>query len=763
MKFLDYVRLKLGCTLVLLVTGQVMTLAQSPKIDSLNRLIRQAKTDTARVNLANAKTSLLSQINIDSSISLGLQTIKQTQRIGYKRGEATARMHLSYNYSFKGNYALAKAHLKIAEALSFRDSIQLMKVYLSYGTTYGMQSRYDSSIAFLEKSKVMAQRVADSSSLRRIYMNMGIGYTMQSNLPQALDYLQKSLIIAENQHNVVAQAYSIVNIANTYKMMGIMQESKRMYQKGLQLAKQETLKAVELNAYANLADIYEELKDFHQAYESSIKSATMAREVGDEGMQATSLAKAAKLLARQKKFALAIPLIKQAMSIADGSHQPLNIFQVYANMGYILKEQNRCREAIVFYEKSFAVLKQTDIYDQQTGGSYQELATCYEQTGQPALALAAFRKSTAIIDSVRSKENVQKTTKLTMTYEFDKKQQIAKVEQQKQNVLAEARQRALVWGLGFVLLLAAVSFYANRTKQKANLRLQFQKREVEDQKKQLQSTLLELQQTQQELLQAEKLATIGKLTKGIVDRILNPLNYINNFSSTGQDMLRDMLAVIQKHQDTFSNDERDDVADSAAMLGQNLSKIHEHGQSTSRILQDMQKLLKEHSLALELTNFNAYLSKQIETAVHKAVSKYPDLPVQLDMQLAEVTLWVNLLPYEFSEVLDSLVDNACYSLAEKIHRVDRFEPKLDVNTQVVENQVQLQIRDNGRGIPGKEASQLFNPFFTTKPTAKGTGLGLYMSKDVVDYLHGQMRIESEVDEFTQVTILLPLQSELTTT
>lgn len=756
-------------TLFLLLAGGELVLAQTPKIDSLSRLIRQAKTDTARINLANAKTALLTQTNIDSSISLALKTIEQAKRINYKKGEADARMRLTYNYSFKGNYALAKANLKLAEALSLTDSTQLMRVYINYGTMYGMQSKYDSSLIFLEKSKAMAERLADSLALRRIYMNIGISYSMQSNLPQALQYLQKSLTIAENQHDMGSQAFSLVNIANTYKTMGKVKESVQTYQKGLKLAKQESFKNVELNAYANLADIYDEMHDTQKAYETAIKAANLAKEIGDDGMQATSLAKAAKMLANQKKFAQAAPLIKQATTIADASNQPLNIHQAYSNMGYILKLQNRCGEAIPFYEKSFAVLKETDIYDQQTGQSYEELAACYEQTGNFPKALATFRKATAIADSVRSKENVQKTTELTMTYAFDKKQQVTQIEQQKQNLLAQARQRALLWGLGFVLLLAAVSFYAYRTKQKANLLLQFQKQQLEtqklqleDQKKQLQTTLTELQQTQQELVQAEKMATMGKLTKGIVDRILNPLNYINNFSSTGQELLAEIQTVTQKHQAIFSADEQDELETSIGMLEQNLTKINEHGNSTARILQDMQKLLKERSASYVLTDFNAYLTQQMDTCLPKALANYPALPVQLDLQLAPQPLPVKLLPVEFSEVLASLVDNACYALAEKCRRIKGFEPRLDVSTAMIDDQVQLRVRDNGRGIPAKEIAQLFSPFFTTKPTAKGTGLGLYMSKDVVEHLQGQMRIDSVENEYTQVTILLPLKSTLLT-
>ncbi|WP_338874222.1 ATP-binding protein [Spirosoma sp. SC4-14] len=283
-------------------------------------------------------------------------------------------------------------------------------------------------------------------------------------------------------------------------------------------------------------------------------------------------------------------------------------------------------------------------------------------------------------------------------------------------------------------------------------------RQVHQRTAALEESLEELRRTQNQLIQAEKMATMGKLTKGIVDRILNPLNYVNNFSLNAQELLVDLQAVTQKHQATFSADDRDSLNDITSMLIQNLTKINEHGNSTARILQDMRKLLKERSSTLVLTDLNPYLRQHIDTALQKAMARYPALSVQLDLQLCPQVIPVHLLPVEFSEMLASLVDNTCYALAEKSRRLEEFEPRLEVSTEVVDEHVQLQVRDNGHGIPTREASQLFNPFFTTKPTAKGTGLGLFMSKDVVEYLQGQMQIESVEEQYTQVTILLPLRN-----
>lgn len=740
--------------------------AQTPKIDSLNRLISQATSDTARINLINKKISLLTDVNLDSAINLGQRNVAFARRIKYKQGEAFARLRLAHCYTFKGNYAAVKQNLTLAEATynALQDSAYVLKVYNAYGTMYGMQSKYDSAITFYEKSIGIAERNGYNAGLGNMYLNVGIAYDMLSNRPQALRFEQKALTLAEAKHSLHDQAFCLVNMANLYKGMGDLKAAEQRYQKAIKLAKAEGIKSIELYSYTNLADTYTSMGANQKAYEFAMKAAVLGKETGDDGIQASSLSTAAANLAAQHKFAEADKLNRQAMSIADGSQQPLNIHQSYSTMGSILKLQGKYAEAIPYYEKSFAVLKDADIYDSQTADNYAELSECYEKTGNYHRALDAYKTAAAITDSVRGKENIQKATEMTMNYEFEKKQQAVQAEQQKQEAIARARQLALLAGLMLMLLLALVLFYAYRTKQKANTLLEQQKEQLQEQKnllelqkEQLQTTLSELKSTQRQLVQAEKMATMGKLTKGIVDRILNPLNYINNFALAARELLHELTDLTQKNRDSMPQTDQEDLEDTTAMLGQNLEKINEHGSSTARILQDMKKLLKERSSNFVVTDINAFLEQHANASLQIAKKAHlPTLPVDLTFSLTTQPLEVNLLPHEFSQVLVSLIDNSCYSLQEKSRRMDGFVGKIDVRTDLADDHVRIQVKDNGRGMPAKELSQIFSPFFTTKPTAKGTGLGLFMSKEVIEYLQGQMSIDSIEGDGTVVTILLPL-------
>ncbi|MCE7060544.1 ATP-binding protein [Dyadobacter sp. CY343] len=272
----------------------------------------------------------------------------------------------------------------------------------------------------------------------------------------------------------------------------------------------------------------------------------------------------------------------------------------------------------------------------------------------------------------------------------------------------------------------------------------------------LENTLSNLKSTQEELIRQERLASVGSLTKGIVDRILNPLNYINNFSQSSGKLLKEITEVTDKHQDGLSEDEKDDLESGFEMLQKNLEKIYEHGNSTTRIVKDMQKLLKGKSTEFLVTDLNTFLEPKAKSAIQEVLNEYKGAQVKLTFALDTQPVRVSVLPYEFAQVLTNLISNACYAVIEKTKLDKTFEPEISISSKVTGAGVSIFLRDNGKGIPLKETEQLFNPFFTTKPTSKGTGLGLYMSKDIIEYHKGSMSVTSKEGEFTEIEIFLPI-------
>lgn len=723
------------------------SLGTKPQDNSLNRLISRATTDTGRINLINKKIYLLGLINIDSAISLSLRTIESAKRIKYQPGEALARMRLANGYNFKGDYAAAQRNLKLAEATysALGDSAYLLKVYNSYGMMYGMQSKYDSSIAFFRKSGAIAERTGNMADLVTAYSNVGISYYMQSNQPQALRYQQKALTLAEAQHDRNAQAYSLMNLANTYKAMGDKKGAEQRFHQAIRLAKLEGLKNVELYAYTNLAAMHGETHTTQKVYEFALKAATLGEEMGDQGIQATSLSRAATSLAEQKKFAEAETLNRRAMTIADASRQPLNIHQAYAAMGTILKMQANYAGAIPYYEKSFVALKDADIYDNQTGQIYAELSACYEKTGNYRRALATYKTAAAIADSVRGKENVRKATELKMTHAFDQQQQAVQAEQQKQNVLAKTRQLALSTGMGLMLVLAAVSFYAFRTKQKANALLQ-------QQKEALQQTLSKLQATQTQLIQSEKMASLGELTAGIAHEIQNPLNFVNNFSEVSAELVEEIREERKKA-------ERDEELEEEMLgdLSGNLVKINHHGGRASSIVRSMLEHSRAGTGQRQRTDLNALAEEYLRLAYHGLRAKDKDVNAELVTHFDPTLGTVEVVPQELGRVLLNLFNNAFYAVREKQQTApEGYRPTVTVSTKQQDGHVEIRVHDNGNGIPESVFEKIFQPFFTTKPTGQGTGLGLSLSYDIITKGHGgTLTATTGVGEFAEFVVRLP--------
>ncbi len=274
----------------------------------------------------------------------------------------------------------------------------------------------------------------------------------------------------------------------------------------------------------------------------------------------------------------------------------------------------------------------------------------------------------------------------------------------------------------------------------------------------LEKTLSNLKVAQDELIRQERLASVGQLTRGIVDRILNPLNYINNFSESSNELIEEIVELVPEEGNHLPEEVADDYFGDMQMLKMNLVKIKEHGDSTTRIVKDMQRLLKEKSTDFLETDLNAFLESKVKSAYQELRSETRDEETELDISynLESPSPKVRVLPTEMGSVIANVINNAYYATLERQKSNKGHRPQLQITTETIKKKVIIRFKDNGRGIPKKEMEQMFSPFFTTKPTSKGTGLGLYMSKDIVELHRGIIEITSEEGAYAEVSIMLPI-------
>jgi signal transduction histidine kinase len=270
-------------------------------------------------------------------------------------------------------------------------------------------------------------------------------------------------------------------------------------------------------------------------------------------------------------------------------------------------------------------------------------------------------------------------------------------------------------------------------------------------------TLHSLENTQQELIRKEKLASVGKLTQGIVDRIINPLNYINNFAQLSAELIQEQNEIIKDSESNLSDENTEELTEITVMLEQNVKKIHEHGTNTARIVKGMENLLRDRSGEKVRTDMNSLLT-QGAAIVQKTFSTYENgekiIPVfQLNKELN-----APIIASGIAQVIYHLLHNAFYTsiLKSKKANIDRME--VEIKSSIEGNFAIFSVKDYGMGISDLEKKKIFDPFFTTKPTAEGTGTGLFIAKEIIQNHSGRIDVESSINEWTVFTVYIPITS-----
>ena len=271
----------------------------------------------------------------------------------------------------------------------------------------------------------------------------------------------------------------------------------------------------------------------------------------------------------------------------------------------------------------------------------------------------------------------------------------------------------------------------------------------------LTESLNDLRTAQDRLVQTEKLASLGQLTAGIAHEIKNPLNFVNNFSALSAELVGEMNDVLAEA--TLDRKTRDELDELAQMLKANLEKVVQHGKRADSIVKNMLLHSREGSGEHRPTDINALVDESLNLAYHGARAEKSafDITIQRDFDpAAGVTV---VYPQEITRVLLNLISNGLYATKKRgLEAGGDFKPMLYAATRDLGDTVEIRIRDNGTGIPDEVKEKIFNPFFTTKPSGEGTGLGLSMSHDIIVKQHsGSINVETEPGLFTEFKIVLP--------
>ncbi len=581
------------------------------------------------------------------------------------------------------------------------------------GTIFRLTGNYDRSLEAHLSSVGVASATHDLDALARTYNNLGNLYVEQNNWPKAIDYFQKARRLAIQLGDSVLQQTVLLNLGFNYASKNQLDSALTYTQTAYALALR--LKNPDLQTeLLNLGNVNKQLGEYRQALVYYRKS------------------------------------IPHGLALNNGRV----LSQTYFEMANVFRQQNQPDSAIFYAKKALAVAQASNL-PLNTIYAGKLLTNLYEPAN-PRQALAYTRLAAVAKDSLINSEKAKNFQNI----EFNERMRSVDVQR-----LEEAHQtRMLLYGLGggicAFMLVALVLYRNNRNKQRANRLLQAQGTELDTQRRKAETALTDLKATQAQLIQQEKLASLGELTAGIAHEIQNPLNFVKNFSEVSVELLNELGQERSKGTDRDQALEADLLSD----LSQNLQKIGQHGQRASSIVRGMLEHTRASTGHREPTDLNALTDECLRLAYHGHQAKAKPgstghnatLQTNFDTYLG----LVNVVPQDVGRVLLNLYTNAFYAVQERANSPQPpngvpYQPTVTVSTYQEAGQAVVCVRDNGMGMTDAVMAKIFQPFFTTKPTGEGTGLGLSLAYDIITKGHGgTLSVASREGEGSTFTIRL---------
>jgi signal transduction histidine kinase len=365
------------------------------------------------------------------------------------------------------------------------------------------------------------------------------------------------------------------------------------------------------------------------------------------------------------------------------------------------------------------------------------LATLYKDEHRYDSAIKYMAIESRYKDTLAGQETLKNIQVLTSEQEFKI------IEQQREKEEAVKQYKATVKNYffigGLLLLLIIILFMYRVSKQRAQS------------KKKIENAYADLKSTQAQLVQSEKMASLGELTAGIAHEIQNPLNFVNNFSEVNKELLDEVNEAIK-------NGNVEEAQNILRDINDNSEKINHHGKRADAIVKGMLQHSRTSSGKKEPTDINALADEYLRLAYHGLRAKDKSFNATIKTDFDNSVGIVNIIPQDIGRVILNLITNAFYAVTEKKKlQSEGYEPTVSISSKKINGAIELKVKDNGNGIPPNIIDKIFQPFFTTKPTGRGTGLGLSLAFDIIKAHGGELKVETKVEQGTIFTIQLPFR------
>lgn len=435
----------------------------------------------------------------------------------------------------------------------------------------------------------------------------------------------------------------------------------------------------------------------------------------------------------QGKSDLAMDALIKSVRVNNEQNNLAFLGESYISLGNLYNTINKPDSGLFYAWKGLETFKAVGL-PSGMAKAYGLLSLLYDMQNKTDSAFAYSKLATVLKDSLNIVE--QKNLQAFQNVGFDEQLRLEELEKEKIQTQNRIRTYGMLAGLAVFLIVGLILYRNNRQKQNAN--------------KVLESTLADLKATQSQLIQSEKMASLGELTAGVAHEIQNPLNFVNNFSEVSNELIDEMNEELTKG----------DIEEAKAIANdvkQNLEKINHHGKRADAIVKGMLQHSRSSSGVKEPTDINALCDEYLRLAYHGLRAKDKSFNATMKTEYDESIGNINIIPQDIGRVILNLITNAFYVVNEKSKQdIEGYEPTVSVSTKKEGTNVLISVKDNGNGIPQKVFDKIFQPFFTTKPTGQGTGLGLSLSYDIVKAHGGELKVETKEGEGSEFIIQLPI-------
>jgi two-component system NtrC family sensor kinase len=642
------------------------------------------------------------------------------------------------------------------------------------------------SVTFYQNRYLVSKSDAD---LFRFEFSKSRFYRRLNN-DSSLIYANRQLSLAKQRHNIFWEAEALSNKEYALRELGNLAEALNVQFRVLELSKQvksgtiegETLNSIG-NTYLDMADARTALKYYRASLaalnkaialhhpgasywvlneKSNIGNAFEVLNMPDsalffeqkifndkqfpDDLRAELLGRLGNAYVKLGKYKVALNWYNKGLKNAELEKNVADLVSINYHVAEVYDKLNLPDSAIGYARKAFFTAR---------AGSMGRIVLSSSKL------LAEIYNSKAKIDSAYHYQQIEirYNDSLFGARKFNRIQHILSDEQQRQQrLLLEQKDMAatyrMIGGIAIllcILIVAILILFNYNTQRKKNLLLDEQKTQITLQRDSLQATLTDLRKTQTQLIQSEKMASLGELTAGIAHEIQNPLNFVNNFSEVNTEMIDELESEL------ISGNIEDALA-IAADIKANEQKINHHGKRADAIVKGMLQHSQSGSGTKEPTNINSLADEYLRLSYHGLRSKDKTFNAEMVTHFDKKLPKINVIPQDIGRVLLNLFNNAFYAVSKKQKAIgDDYKAEVSVTTSSENGQVIISVKDNGVGIPDAIKDKIMQPFFTTKPTGGGTGLGLSLTYDMVVKGHGgSIQVNSVEGEGSEFIVTLPL-------